>query len=378
MIRVLVGDLLASEAQTLVNTVNCVGIMGKGIALEFKKRFPEMYQDYVGRCARHEVRLGEPYLYRSLFPPCIINFPTKDHWRSVSRLDDIVAGLDFLEKRYQEWGVTSLAVPPLGCGQGQLEWRVVGPILYRHLSRFSIPIDLYAPIGTPDHELADGFLHQGEALPQTLLETSEPARIAPSWVALASIVSHINQADYHWPVGRTRFQKLTYFATAAGLPTEIEFRPASYGPFAPTIKLVLTKLVNNGLLVEEVDGKAFVLRAGSTLDDAINSTFYKPSLDEWRPIISRVTDLLLRIPARDTELVATIHYVWHMLATSSVKRVPEQLVVDGVKEWKRNRTPHFDDTEILDAVRNLDALGWIATELDASSLDEDDRLLLEM
>jgi hypothetical protein len=171
---------------------------------------------------------------------------------------------------------------------------------------------------------------------------------------------------------------LTYFATAAGLPTEIEFRPASYGPFAPTIKLVLTKLVNNGLLVEEVDGKAFVLRAGSTLDDAINSTFYKPSLDEWRPIISRVTDLLLRIPARDTELVATIHYVWHMLATSSVKRVPEQLVVDGVKEWKRNRTPHFDDTEILDAVRNLDALGWIATELDASSLDEDDRLLLEM
>ncbi|MEW6459483.1 MAG: macro domain-containing protein [Bacillota bacterium] len=148
MVKVLVGDLFQSKAQTLVNTVNCVGVMGKGVALEFKKRFPDMYQDYLARCARKEVKLGRPYLYKSLFPPWILNFPTKDHWRSVSRLEDIVRGLEYLLTRYEEWGITSLAMPPLGCGHGQLEWRVVGPTLYRYLSRLGIPVELYAPHGT--------------------------------------------------------------------------------------------------------------------------------------------------------------------------------------------------------------------------------------
>ena len=158
MVRILIGDLFASKMQTIVNTVNCVGVMGKGIALEFKKRFPDMYQDYVARCAAKQVRLGQPYLFRQLVPPWILNFPTKDDWRSVSRLSDIVAGLEYLEQHYQEWGITSLAVPPLGCGQGQLEWRVVGPTLFRYLSRFQVPVELYAPHGTPEHELASSFL----------------------------------------------------------------------------------------------------------------------------------------------------------------------------------------------------------------------------
>src|SRR5690554_4196489 len=133
MVKVQVGNLFNSDAQTLVNTVNCVGIMGKGIALEFKKRFPAMFDDYVARCNRNEVKLGKPYLYKSLITPYILNFPTKDHWRSVSLLGNINKGLEHLLAHYQEWGITSLAVPPLGCGEGQLEWRIVGPTLYRFL-----------------------------------------------------------------------------------------------------------------------------------------------------------------------------------------------------------------------------------------------------
>lgn len=129
MMRVLINDIFQSKAQTLVNTVNCVGIMGKGLALEFKKRFPDMFKDYAERCTRGEVRLGKPYVYKSLLPPWIINFPTKEHWRSVSNLQDITRGLDYLVNHYKEWGITSLAVPPLGCGEGQLEWRIVGPTL---------------------------------------------------------------------------------------------------------------------------------------------------------------------------------------------------------------------------------------------------------
>src|SRR6266496_2655766 len=89
MFKALIGDLFASRAQTLVNTVNCVGVMGKGVALEFKKRFPDVFDDYAGRCERKEVRLGEPYLYRSADGTSVVNFPTKNHWRSPSRLSDV-------------------------------------------------------------------------------------------------------------------------------------------------------------------------------------------------------------------------------------------------------------------------------------------------
>ena len=107
-----VGDLFESEAQTLVNTVNTVGVMGKGIALGFKKRFPDMYKDYVRRCENREVKLGQPYLFKSLMPPWIINFPTKEHWRTQSRLEAIREGIAHLADHYREWGIESLAVPP--------------------------------------------------------------------------------------------------------------------------------------------------------------------------------------------------------------------------------------------------------------------------
>lgn len=99
-IRTLVGNIFDSKAQTLVNTVNTVGVMGKGIALEFKRRFPDMYEDYLRACEKGEVRLGKPYLYKRATVPWILNFPTKGHWRSVSRLSDIVRGLDYLRTHY--------------------------------------------------------------------------------------------------------------------------------------------------------------------------------------------------------------------------------------------------------------------------------------
>lgn len=158
MVEVREGSVLDSNAQTLVNTVNCVGVMGKGVALEFKKRFPDMYEEYAAKCGKGEVRPGRPYLFKphdeqlGLFDsdprPWILNFPTKRHWRARSRLEDIVEGLRYLEQHYAEWGIESLAVPPLGCGNGRLKWEEVGPILYRCFSRFGIPVTVYVPEGT--------------------------------------------------------------------------------------------------------------------------------------------------------------------------------------------------------------------------------------
>jgi len=149
MVHVVTGNLFDSEAQTLVNAVNCVGVMGKGIALVFKRRFPAMFADYAARCKDGRMRLGEPYLYRDSAVPYIMNVPTKDHWRSAAKLDDIVAGLAYLEAHYRAWGITSLAVPALGCGAGQLAWNVVGPVLQEALGRLDIPVELYAPLENP-------------------------------------------------------------------------------------------------------------------------------------------------------------------------------------------------------------------------------------
>jgi O-acetyl-ADP-ribose deacetylase (regulator of RNase III) len=90
--------------------------------------------------------VGRPYLYRNPQPPHVLNFPTKDHWRS-ARLNDIVSGLEYLKAHYREWGITSLALPALGCGNGGLDWRIVSPILHRHLSRLDIPVVVYVAAG---------------------------------------------------------------------------------------------------------------------------------------------------------------------------------------------------------------------------------------
>src|SRR5215469_16997219 len=136
-------DIFASQAQTLVNAVNCAGVMGKGLALAFKRRFPAMYADYVARCKADQVRLGEPYLFRCDTPPWIVNFPTKQHWRSPSSTEDIMAGLLYLQRHYREWGITALAVPALGCGLGGLDWDEMRPIFETHLARLDIAVELY-------------------------------------------------------------------------------------------------------------------------------------------------------------------------------------------------------------------------------------------
>lgn len=145
MVQFASGNLFQSKAQTWVNAVNCVGVMGKGIALEFKKRFPEMFRDYEARCRAGDVCLGQPYLYRQLLGPWILNFPTKGHWREGTRLADVIAGLAWLVQHYKAWGISSLAVPALGCGNGGLDWSEVGPVLESQLGQLAIPVEIYAP-----------------------------------------------------------------------------------------------------------------------------------------------------------------------------------------------------------------------------------------
>ncbi|MGD1018104.1 MAG: macro domain-containing protein [Verrucomicrobiia bacterium] len=357
MVKVLIGDLFQSKAQTFVNTVNCVGIMGKGVALEFKKRFPEMFEDYEHRCLHHEVRLGRPYLYKSLVLPWVLNFPTKDHWRSVTKLEDIIQGLDFLLAHYKQWGIASLAVPPLGCGNGQLEWRVVGRTLYRYFSRMDIPVEVYAPYGTPHAELQPSFLGVAGTEGDLTVSMPQPHFIRPAWVALVEILRRIEEQPYHHPVGRVFFQKIANVATDQGLPTGLEYRRSSFGPFSPDLKGVTARLINNGLLVEEQQGKMFNVHVGRTFTDASKS--YALDLERWEPIIERTADLFMRLDSQQAEIAATVLFAARSTAGTEHDKPTERQVFDEVMKWKQRRRPPLNEQEVASTIRNLAALGWL-------------------
>jgi O-acetyl-ADP-ribose deacetylase (regulator of RNase III)/uncharacterized protein YwgA len=372
MAKVRIGDLFESKAQTLVNTVNCVGVMGKGIALEFKKRFPKMFEDYVARCERREVKLGRPYLYKTLVLPWVLNFPTKDHWRSVAKLESIVQGLEYLLKNYKDWGISSLAVPPLGCGEGQLEWRVVGPTLYRYLKRMDIPVTLYAPYGTPHEELKPEFLDRALHTAGSGRDMPEP-RVQPVWIGLVEILHRIEEQPYHWPVGRIIFQKIAYVATEEGLPTGLRHEPRSFGPFARELKGITTRLVNNGLIREEQQGRMFAVKVGPTFDDA--RRVYTEELEEWEPIIEKVVDLFMRMDTRQAEIVATVLFTTRSLERSNSNQLTERQVLEEVMQWKQRRKPPLAESEVAWTIRNLAALGWLRVKASSDLPLPEDELL---
>jgi uncharacterized protein YwgA/O-acetyl-ADP-ribose deacetylase (regulator of RNase III) len=340
------GNLLNSPAQTLVNTVNCVGIMGKGIALAFKKRYPEMYKDYVARCDRGEVRLGQPYVFQAA-DHLIINFPTKDHWRSVSRLEDIVSGLEYLHHHVQQWGVTSMAVPPLGCGNGQLEWDVVGPTLVRYLDGLSIPVELYPP--------------HGESSQLALLEASvtnpTPRFVEPEWVAFTALLAELEREPYRWPVGRIFLQKIAYFADRAGLPTGLTWEQSSYGPYTPSLKTVTARLQNNGLIEEHRHGQMIEVRVGTTYRDALEA--HREYIAQHRDALRRTLNLVARLDTRRAEVAATVHFAAERLAEMKGTAPMASDVVAAVQAWKINRKPPLTLDEILTAMITLGSQGWL-------------------
>jgi len=357
-VDVVVGDMFEASAQTLVNTVNCVGVMGKGVALEFKKRFPAMYEDYVGRCERGEVKLGRPYLYRNPEPPHVLNFPTKDHWRSVARLKDIVAGLEYLEAHYREWGITSLAVPPLGCGQGALDWHTVGPTLYERLGRLDIPVALYAPFDTPHAELTPRYLQRTLASNGSSDDVPHERRLQPGCVALAAALEELLSDPHHWPIGKTSFHKLAYFLTAAGVPTGLEFERGTYGPYAAGLTRVISTLVNNDLLRESRLGSRMIeLKLGNTFDDA--RVAYEHELIEWQQEIHRAADLLARMKTHDAEIAATVHLVASEIAAATGETATDETILAEVMEWKHRKRPPLREDEVLNAIHSLAMLGWL-------------------
>ena len=365
MFRALIGDLFESSAQTLVNTVNCVGVMGKGVAEQFKLRFPDMYEDYKRRAELKAVRLGIPYLYVSASGGRIVNFPTKGHWRSPSRLSDIEKGLDYLVAHVDQWEITSLAMPPLGCGNGGLEWSEVGPLIYGKLAHRPIDVDLYAPYGTPKNQLTEQFLAEPSQM-SLGGKGHQLGPLRPEWVVIMEVLRELEDQPYANPVGRTIFQKISYVLTELGVPTGFAFGKGSYGPFSGDVKLALHDFANRNWLHEQQLGRMMALRVSDQYMK--ERSRFRNEIENYAAKIAKTVDLFSRIKSTaQAEEVLTV-----LFASKQIKQrkpgvpVSERDIYDYILEWKKSWRAPEKQLAVAKAIRNLVLLGWVRLSISES------------
>lgn len=228
------GNLLDADVEAVVNTVNTVGVMGKGIALMFKERFPENFAAYATACKAGEVRLGEMFVTRSVElqgPRWIINFPTKGHWRQRAKLESVRDGLVALHEVIQKNQIRSIAIPPLGCGNGGLDWHVVRPLIETALS---------------DLQDVDVVIYEPTATYQNVAKKSGVEKLTPARALIAEMVRR------YWVLGiectLLETHELAWFVERTikrmGLsnPLELRFKAGRYGPYADRLTHLLDGL----------------------------------------------------------------------------------------------------------------------------------------
>ena len=243
MIRFTRGNLLDANVEAVVNTVNTVGVMGKGIALMFKEKFPENYKAYAAACKRGEVQIGRMFVTESLElsgPRWIINFPTKKHWRHPSKLEWIADGLKDLRKVIAEKGLRSVAIPPLGSGNGGLEWADVRPVIERELGDLAdVQVVVYEPT----------------AKYQNVAKGRGVEKLTPARALIAEMIRRYGMLGLDCSI--LEVQKLAWLLTrvidACGLkdPLKLEFQADKFGPYADQLRHLLNNLDGSFLHCEK-------------------------------------------------------------------------------------------------------------------------------
>lgn len=354
MIREAQGNLLDADADALVNTVNTVGVMGKGIALQFKRAFPANYKAYKRACDQGAVELGRMFIWdagaiKTNGPRYIINFPTKKHWRSKSKLQDIGAGLDDLVRHLKDLSITSVAVPPLGCGHGGLEWSQVRPLIENAFEELpDVTVLLYPPDGSP-------------AAAEQPVRTERP-KMTPGRAAIIGIMQRY--LPFTVEITAVDIQKVMYFMQEAGEPLRLNYAKGRYGPYADNLRHVLSSMEGH-YIRGTGDGSAKALDSipFELLDDA------KPAAaevlagqPETAARMERVTQLVAGYESTyGLELLATVH--WAAIRKDDGSRLADPLPLDEVEQvvgsWNWRKGQLFTPQHIAKAFARLRDHEWL-------------------
>jgi O-acetyl-ADP-ribose deacetylase (regulator of RNase III) len=224
------GNLLTADVDALVNPVNTEGVMGKGLALQFKKAFPENFASYERACRAGEVITGQMHIVRRLASPrFIINFPTKRHWRQPSKLEYVREGLRDLVAQIKRLSIHSVAVPPLGCGNGGLEWAPVRNLIVESFSSApEVRVVLFEPADAPPAD--------------QIIDRREKPGMTAARAAVLALMGRYVETGYDYRLSLVEVQKLAYFLQVAGENLRLQYQAHHYGPYADNLRKALRNI----------------------------------------------------------------------------------------------------------------------------------------
>lgn len=350
MIELTQGNLLEAPAEALVNTVNTVGVMGKGIALQFKQAYPQMFRDYERACKAGEVELGKMWVFElgGLVggPRWIINFPTKGHWRERSRMADIQAGLEDLAAVIQRLGIRSIAVPPLGCGNGGLDWGGVRPLIESALAKFTnVRVLVFAPGGAP-----------GAA---TMPNRTDRPKMTMGQAALIALMDRYLKGLLDPFVSLLEIHKLMYFLQEAGQPLRLQYEAGEFGPYAKNLRQVLIRLEKH-YTQGYGDGDDAPTKAIELLPGAVEEA--ELFLKNDRAIRQRMGRVASLIEGYEDpyglELLSSVHWVMREHAAA---RASAEAAADAARNWNARKHQLLKKEHLLKAWQRLKQQGWDPT-----------------
>lgn len=360
MIEPTTGDLLAAPVEALVNTVNCKGVMGKGIALQFRKAFPESYTHYREACKAGDVRLGKVLVFdrggladEDRDPRYIIQFPTKAHWKNDSHLPDIEAGLDDLVATVRRLKIQSIAVPPLGTGNGNLPWKEVRPRIEAAFAAApDVRVLLYEPGSAPRAS-------------ELSVRTERP-RMTRGRAVTVALVEAYRTLDY--PLTAIEAQKLAYFGSEIGLLERLSFEARQFGPYAQAFEHVL----------QAMDGH-FVAGVGDRDRSRMELRLLPGAVEEAATVLrdqpaeqasARLDAVRSLIEGFETpygmELLATVHWVMTRKPGAGDDLTA---TVKAVHQWSDRKRRQMPAADIEEAWCHLREQGWTPAPAPAMPLE---------
>lgn len=352
MIKRTQGNILFADTDAIVNTVNCVGVMGRGIALQFKKSWPDNFKMYAKACKKYEVKPGEMFIFETgqlTKPYYIINFPTKRHWRAASRIEDIEAGLVGLVKDIKRLKIKSIAIPPLGAGLGGLNWLQVREKIETAMQPLdNVEVVLYEPLEN---------LQNNKAVKQKNTPNMTLGR-----AVLIELMQRYLKGLLDPSISLLEVHKLLYFMQEAGEPLRLRYAKAPYGPYAENLRHVLN-VIEGHFIHGYSDGGDMPKKELHLIPSAIEKA--KQLLDqhpETRERFERVSRLVNGFESsKGLELLSTVHW---LNCYENKKNTTE--LIKATHSWN-HRKKQFTARQIILAEKVLKDQTWISSNICTNS-----------